>query len=100
MPRAVHLHHSVDRELRRLPRPVQQAFAVLTAALQDPRRPPGYREQIICTRRPRRVLHIGAVRHQNIHYRIAWEVQGNDVVIWMCGAHEGFYAALKRRAGC
>ena len=100
MPRDVRRHPALDRELRRLPRPVQQTFAAVEAALQQVDRPPAYREQIICSHRPRRVLHIAQARHGGVEFRMAYEIQSDRALIWKCGAHEGFYAALKRRAGC
>jgi hypothetical protein len=100
MPTNVADHREAAKEARRLPRPVRQTFGAIRAGLEHLDHPPGYREQIICTRRPRRILHIAEARHGGVHYRMAWEVEGDRVVVWMYGAHEGFYAALRRRAGC
>ena len=83
-----------------MPRPVQQTFRAVQSALEHLDRPPAYREQILCTRHPRRILHVAQARHGGVEYRMAYEVQDDRVLIWKCGPHEGFYAALKRRAGC
>lgn len=101
MPRSVVEHRRAAGELLRLPPDVRDTFALVRAALADPATPmPAYREQIVCRRQPRRVLHIASALHRRVHYRMAWEVRGERVLVWMYGAHEGFYARLGRRAGC
>jgi mRNA-degrading endonuclease RelE of RelBE toxin-antitoxin system len=94
----VDFHREALKERKRLPAEVALAFAEIEEALLVDhvsatglahKREQGWK---------RRTMLVGEARQGGTTYRMAWEIDDQDVIVWAYGPHEGFYQRLARRA--